>query len=203
MEGFSMKEKPKGQRHVKCPHCEEYELWNDKEQMIVAEIGKGKKYVHTECYNFFIADLEAMEQEKEQKKVLLDYIRNLHNLESGEDTGEKIPNYFYKMIEDLRQNGNKHKCGYDVILEAYEMAKKYCRNAIKTKKFKSKVSEMVYCLKIVESNILDAKIKIKEGKRKQKIVELREQRMLEDVSTSRKVEYKSKGYEHDILDLFE
>jgi hypothetical protein len=202
-----MKEKPVGKRHVKCQHCKEYEYWQDRESMIIEKGEKSNSYIHKECYYAYQKSNEIKGKENEERNNLYTYILQLHNI-------KKIPPNFFYMIEDLR-NGtdryfsgnpkimNKQKKGfkYEVIHKAYELSKKYCDNAIRTKTFKSPISEMIYCLRIVENNLLGAEQKITKEKRKQKIIDLDEQRVSE--FKTRKVEYKKKGNENDILDLFE
>jgi hypothetical protein len=202
-----MKEKPKGVRVVKCPHCDEYELWKEKDKMIVEKTDKKNLYIHQDCYRFFMKEQEVKVKENKQKDELGDFIKSLHNI-------TKIPPNFWFMLEDIRngterfkqnakiQNKQKKGYSYEVILKAYQMAKKKCIHVLKTKNFQTEQSKLVYCLRIAESNLLDAQQKLIQEKRKEKIVELEDQRMVENHKT-RKVDYKKKENKHDILDLFE
>lgn len=203
-----MKEKPNGVRSIKCQHCKEYELWKErKEKMIDKEECNEDQYYHKDCYPLH---LEAKKYEQEELKIrgqLMDYIIDLHKLKD-------FPKNIWYAIEDLRngtqrmhniiKNQNKMKKGYtyEVILKAYEMSKKKCLYAIQTKNFKSTSSEMIYCLRIVEDNLNSAQKKVRQEKRSEKIIEMKQIRQLEEGQT-RKGEYKRTGYEHDISDLFD
>lgn len=202
-----MIEKPIGKRHVRCPQCNEYEYWTDRNEMVIEKGEKSNTYIHKECYEEYKNAHVVQQKENNERAKLHTYIMHLHNI-------KKIPPNFFYMIEDIR-NGtdryftgnpkimNKQKNGfkYEVIQKAYEIGEKYCRNAIRTKSFKSPITEMIYCLRIAESNLLGAEQKVAKEKRKQKIIDLDEQRTSE--FKTRKVEYKKKGNENDILDLFE
>jgi hypothetical protein len=203
-----MKEKPKGARCIKCQHCNEYELWiNRKEKMMDKEEYNLDKYYHKECYPLFLDEEKGRQEELKVRKQLLEFITELHET-------TLFPKNFWYMIEDLRngtsrmhnviknQNGMKKGFSYEVILRAYEMSKKKCLYVKRTKNFKSITSEMLYCLRIVEDNLYEAQKKVVQEKRSAKIVELKHQRLLEE-GNARKGQYKRKGYDHDISDLFE
>lgn len=216
-----MKEKPSGIRSIRCPQCSEYEYWKDRGSLIYDQDKYGKpKYFHDQCLKEYKEKVKESEMNKEKKKIekvkeekektdqdhFYDFIKDLHDVPI-------IPSNFYFMVENIK-NGTRKFHGttgksknkpikgfsYEVILKAYVMSKKYIVHCIKTKNFKSKISELSYCLKVAESNLVDAQQKVLQQKRKEKIVELEEQRVVE---STRKVEYKKKGYENDIYDLFE
>lgn len=216
-----MKDKPTGVRSVRCPQCQEYEYWKDRTTMKQIEGKYGSnQYIHEGCYKEFSNNLKEKEINKEKKKIdkvkrdqtrseqdhFFDYIKELHDIPI-------IPTNYFFMVENIRNgtrkfHGTKGKnkdkpikgFSYEVIHKAYVMATKYILHCIKTKDFNSKIAELSYCLKVAENNLIDAQQKVLQEKRKQKIVELEEHRVVEP---TRKVEYKKKGYENDIYDLFE
>jgi hypothetical protein len=216
-----MKDKPTGIRTVRCPQCLEYEYWKDRETLFIDKDKYGKnKYFHKDCLKeykihlkegeLFVEKKKAEQIKKEKDKTeqdyFFDFIKDLHDIPI-------IPTNFFFMIENIK-NGTRKFHGtsgksknkpikgfsYEVIHKAYVMSKKYIVHCIKTKNFKSKISELSYCLKVAENNLVDAQQKVLQDKRKEKIIELEEQRVVE---STRKVEYKKKGYENDIYDLFE
>jgi hypothetical protein len=202
-----MIEKPKGVKSVRCPHCKEYEMWTNRKEMVIEKGIKCNIYIHAKCYPIYKEEEKVKEKENSQKNKLSEYIKVLHNV-------KRIPDNFWYLIEDLRNGTERFKentsiekkkkkgYGYDVILKSYEMVTKKCLHALATKKFQSEKSKLVYCLRIVEDNLLDAQRKIIQENRKQKIIELEEEKFSE-INRVRKVDYKKKENKHDILDLFE
>lgn len=191
-----MKDKP-SVKSVRCPQCLEYELYSERENMVRDEVRK--KWLHSHCYEPFMAEKEKKEKKQVRKDQLYNYICRLHSVklnENSEGNREHIPTSFYSQVGKV-----SNEYDYDIILKGYELAKKDIDRVQRTKHFDKKIKEMIYCFAIVLGKLKDAEQKVIQEKRMKKIVDLDEQRMSE--FKSRKVEYKKTVYEHDILDLFE
>jgi hypothetical protein len=197
-------------KYVKCPHCLEYELKKEKDKMVQIKVGKVNRYLHENCYQDYVFNEKVKQKNIIMRDQLGDYLKQLHNI-------KLIPQNFWFAIEDIRngserfqerrkiKNGKREGYNYDVILKAYQLKNKNISWAIQNKKFHNKVGEMNYCLRIAENYLIEADVVLKKEKRKQKIVELHEQRQREEEPKfeRREVEYKKREYKHDILDLFE
>jgi hypothetical protein len=193
-----MKDKPNS-RCVKCPKCNEYELWNDRESMIKVKIKNANKYLHDECYEPFMEELKEQQKGEKEKTHLFSYIKELHEV-------DMIPPIIAVMIEQVRTGSKKNKMfSYKTILSAYQISTKKCKYFIKAKNFESKISEMIYCFKIVTGNILKVQQKEMKNNRSQEIAEAKQKRLAEtnQVNNDRRIEYKRKEYEDDILDFLE
>jgi hypothetical protein len=201
-----VKQRPKG-RVVKCPQCNEYEIFADRLKMKIFEKGSRKFYLHDDCYEKFVHQKEMQEKENIEKGKLYEFIKKIHDKKI-------IPNSFWFRIEDLR-NGNFNKFTkmtrvnkkegftYPVIYKAYDLAKEQIRKTKGKINFQSDFSEFYYCLKIVENYLLKAEKLDKKEKREKIRLEGNKNIQHLSLTEKQKTEYQKRTYEDDILDLMD
>lgn len=204
-----MKKRPTG-RVVKCPQCDGYEKFDDKDKMKIFQYKSKKFHLHENCYDEFVYEKEQIDLEQKQKDNLFKFLKKIHGDKMVSNTG-----VFWTKLDQLRSGENyksktkKKNFSYEVIQKAYELALDKIKYAQANKNFNDNMNpnaELFYCLKIIESYLAKAQTKVKRERRKKKIMENQNEEILASKPTERKeekVEYKRREYENDILDLLE
>lgn len=187
-------------RKLKCRSCLELD---DKENMIQ----DNKMYFHIgECYEKYKRHLEFKQKENEEYQSLCNTIKDIHKI-------LVIPTGFIYQIQDLR-NGNVNKKGqiekkykngvpFNIIEEAYYMAKPDIEKVKSFKQFDSSLGELRYGLAIVVNKINE--IALKRKKAEQAKVEAQKIKQHSELmkEIKRKVEPKQREDEIDLTTLLD
>lgn len=156
-------EKPKGKRSLKCSQCNTFELWCDREAMMKIQIEEKKHiYIHHDCHEAYVTAQENKLEEMKNSKLLYEFIKKIHGIQS-------VPQSFLISLVVLRKGirGKKHPYSkiekvddfnigftFKEILEAYHMSEKQWMKVKPTIYFDHLISELNYCLKIVQQNLI-------------------------------------------------
>lgn len=200
-------------RYVKCRHCNETELFVEREEKmeivtIVSEkTGKSKNtFYHKEkCWINYQKEQEFIIGELNEKDNLNDVIKEIYNIQY------QIPPRIWSLLQDLRNGTNryqkffkrKYKEGvpYDVLAQAYRMSKDGLHWAKLNKRFKSLEEEMRYGVIVMQSKIEDARRKIKLSEQSQKFSDAKESDVVRDILDNREVDFKKNKPKEKELDL--
>lgn len=138
---------------VKCQHCEQKDTTSD--LMI-----KGKKgYYHPDCYKKFEKHQAFIDKELQERDLLWETIKEIHNLID-------IPDGFMSQWVQKYRNGmiigkdaiKKYKKGvpYIVMRDAYLICRREIEATKKNIEFESDIQELIYCFKIIQGRVNDA-----------------------------------------------
>jgi hypothetical protein len=200
--------------YIKCRYCNGTEDKKLKDELMECEEKyseetkkTSRKYFHKgECWEKHLENQVFIEKELREKDELNLVIKSIHSIKFD------IPPNVWVLIQDLRNGTNryqsffkkKYKAGvpYPVIAEAYRMSKDSIEWSKMNRRFKTKVEEMRYSLKIVQSKLEDAYRKIQRTEQSQTIAKAKEKSEVEAMIDNRQVEFKdNKKYEFDISDI--
>lgn len=173
-------------RYVKCRHCNETELYQDRNEKMdyieaVSSSGKVKKeYCHKgKCFEKYKSHKEFIQKEESEKDELNTVIKDIYNIKY------QIPPMIWELIQDLRNGTNRYtklfkkryKKGipYSVLCEAFKMSRDSIHWARLNRRFKTLENEMVYGMKIVQGKIEDANKKLTRSKQAEEFSSAREE----------------------------
>lgn len=138
---------------VKCFKCKEK---HDKEEMVMYEVKKPRRYFHKECYEMFIKEQEQREKDLMELDELYQYLLRLHNI-------NLLDGRMMEKIQDLRNgsikiNGKKIKkykqgVSYSLMLETYKHFDQRIDYIIHSNQFQTKWNEFSYVFGTMVNNI--------------------------------------------------
>lgn len=186
-------------RKVKCQICT---IFDTKENMVQET---NKKYYHRlECHDQFLLKQKEIQEEQEYKMKLATLLEKIYNLE----TYKLIPPAYWIRLENLRNEytqsnelGRTYKSGlpYKALFMTYD----YCFNVINIdykKDFDNFVGQMLYDLKIVQNNLMDARSyytnRVQEEEKMNKTVSIDNVNVY--IPSLKEIKYKNSENENDI-----
>jgi hypothetical protein len=200
-----------------CQHCGGKEPYNKEVHDLKIYTTKGgqeqKRYFHRKCLNKYEKEEAFKNKEQEELDKLVKVVGEIHDAPKPPNLAYQLPRIWYHMIQDIRNGTNRYtknmkkryKKGipYNVIVEAYKLAKDGIKWSKMDKQFKDTASEIRYGLAIVNNKIPDALKKIERDRHMDKINKIREEEELQDMEYERETVYKKKKASYDISDLFD
>lgn len=199
-------------RYLKCRYkfCETPSIpYSEKDNLSIETkvSDKGKKtnlYFHPECYEKHLKHQAFLDKDREKKDEFNEVVKKIY----GVPENLQLPPSYWELIGDLREGTNryerlwkkKYKQGipFDVLKEAYLLAKGDIAWARLNKKFKTLEVELRYGLVIVLNKINDAYRKMKSREQQESMSKAMEEVQVEMMKEDREVVYKKQKDENDL-----